>query len=69
MAQLEFSLIKKIKIECPENSLIPHSLRLITSDFCLSPTPPNPQNGRHMCMTPYLIFHLKSDSYLPPKNL
>ena len=69
MAQLKFFLIKKIKIERAEDSLILHSFRPITSDFCLSPTPPNPQIGHHMCMSPYLIFHLKSDSYLPPKNL
>ena len=40
---------KKTKIGRPEHSLIPHSLRPITSHFYLTPPP---QSGRHMCITP-----------------
>ena len=35
MPQIQFSLIKKIKIGHPEHSLTPTPLRLITSHFCL----------------------------------
>ena len=51
MAQIQFSLIKKIKIGHPEHSLTPTPLRPITSHFCVTP-PPTPQSGRHMCITP-----------------
>ena len=39
MAQIQFSLIKEIKIGRPEHSLTPHPLRsiTITSHFCLTP--------------------------------
>ena len=46
------SFNKKIKIGCPEHSLTSHPLHLITSHFYL--TPPPPQSGHHMCITPYL---------------
>ena len=63
MAQIQFSLIKKIKIGCPEHSLTPYPQCLITSHFCLTPHPPPPhhththmpQSGRHMCMTPNML--------------
>ena len=54
MAHIQFSLIKK-KIGRPEHSLIspPHPLRPITCNFLLKPpTPPPPQSGRHICITP-----------------
>ena len=41
MAQIQFSLIKKIKTGRQEQSLNPHSLRPITSHFCLTPSPSN----------------------------
>ena len=50
MAQIPFSLIKKIKTGRAEHSLTP-PLRPITSDFCLTPHPL--QSGRHMCITTY----------------
>ena len=56
--KFRFFLIKKIKIGCPEYSQPPPpSLHLITSHFCLTPTPiPHPltppQSGRRMCITP-----------------
>ena len=40
MAQIQFSLIKKIKIGRPEHSLTPHPVRPITSHFSL-PQPPH----------------------------
>ena len=54
MAQIQFSLIRKIKIGRPEHSLTP---QLPTSHnisfFVLTLYPlPTPQNGRHMCITP-----------------
>ena len=55
MAQIQFSLTKKIKIRHPKHLLTPHPLRPITSHICLTPTPTPPQNGRHMCITPYTI--------------
>ena len=58
---------KIIKIGHPEHSLTPHPLRPITSHFCLSPPPPSLQSGRHMCITRYLLFDLKSDSHLQKK--
>ena len=48
MAQIQFSLIKKIKVGRPEHSLTPTRLRLLTSHFCLN----SPQSGRHMWITP-----------------
>ena len=39
MMQIQFSLIKKIKVGLPEHSLISHLLRPITSHFCLTPQP------------------------------
>ena len=50
MVQIQFSLMKKIKIGRPEQSLTPQPLRLITSHFRL--TPFMPQSGRHVCITP-----------------
>ena len=49
MAQIQFSLIKKIKIGRPEHSLTPAPLRPITSHFYL--TPPLPPN-----IAPWNIF-------------
>ena len=40
MAQIQFSLIKKIKIGRPEHSLTHHPLRPITSNFSLTPLSP-----------------------------
>ena len=45
----------KEKIARPEHSPILHSLRPITSHFCLTPVPP-PQNGRHMCINTKYIW-------------
>ena len=47
-----FFFNKKIKIERPEHLLHPHPLRPITSHFCLThlPTQPQlPQVERHIC--------------------
>ena len=52
MAQIQFSLIKKIKIGCPEHSLPLTLLRPITSHFCLAL---HLQSGRHMCITSKII--------------
>ena len=56
MAQIQFSLTKKINVGRPEHSLTTYpSLRPITSHFCLTlathsrPAPP-PQSGRDMCI-------------------
>ena len=58
MAQIQFSLVKKIKIRLPEHSLTPHPLCPITSNFCLTPTPHQPpQSGRHICITPNLLSY------------
>ena len=50
MTQIQFSLIKKIKIGRLEHSLSPNPLRPIVSHFCL--TLPHPQSGRHMFIAP-----------------
>ena len=44
MAQIQFSLIEKIKIGCPEHSLTPYSPPSdnIPSHFYLTPPPPSP---------------------------
>ena len=52
MAQIQFSLIKKIKIGRPEHSLTPHPPTSDNISFLPSPPPPSPQSGRHMCITP-----------------
>ena len=45
---------KKIKIGCPEHSLTPHPPTTENISFLPSlPSPPPPQSGRHMCITPY----------------
>ena len=51
MKQIQFSLIKQIKIGRPAHFLCPHPhpLRPVTSHFLL---PPFPKTGRHMCITP-----------------
>ena len=43
---------KEIKIGRPQYSLTPHPLRSITSHFYLNLSPPPPQSGGHMCITP-----------------
>ena len=48
MAQIQFSLIKKVKTGRPEHSLPPTSLRPVVSHFCIIPPVP-PQSGRKMC--------------------
>ena len=58
MAQIQFSLIQKIRIGRPEHSLPSTHLHPITSYFCLTTPPPPPppippKSGRHMCITPY----------------
>ena len=62
MAQIQFSLIKKIKIGRPEHLLTP-SPHSPTSDnisvLPYHPLPPSPhphQSGRHMCITPHWLF-------------
>ena len=57
MAQIQFSLIEKIKIGCPEHSLTPYppTSDNIPSHFYLTPPPLppcSPQSERHMCITP-----------------
>ena len=49
MAQIQFSLIKKIKIGRPEQSLTPTLLRPVTFHFYLRPYPP--QGGYRRCIT------------------
>ena len=58
MAQIQFPLIKKVKIGRPEHSLTPHPATSDNISFfpCPSPPPPPPQSGRHMCITPYGLF-------------
>ena len=51
MVQIQFSLIKTMKIGRPDHSPIP--LRPIISHFCLTPIPP--QSGTHICITPKSI--------------
>ena len=64
MPQIQFSLIKKIKIRRPEHSLNPHPLRPITSHFCLSPTPiAIPLKVEVICVSP-LIYIQSSYSCL-----
>ena len=46
MAQIQFSLIKEIKIGRPEHSLTPHLLRSITTTS-------------HFCLTPFAFTHLE----------
>ena len=51
-AQIQFSLINKIKIGCPEHSLTHHPPT--SSDISFLPYPstyPLPQSGRNMCIT------------------
>ena len=55
MAQIQFSLIKKMKIRRPEHLLYPTNLRPISSNFCLT-LPQPPKSGRHMCITPNLAW-------------
>ena len=52
MAQIEFSLTKKIKIERQEILLTPIPLRPITSQFFLIPPPPLKVGV--MCVSPLL---------------
>ena len=51
MGRIQFSLIKKSKIGRPEQSLTPHPA--ISDIISFLPLPHPPQNGRHMCITPY----------------
>ena len=46
---------KKIRIGGPEHALTPHPPHPITSHFCLI-TPPTPQKGHHMCITPNSVL-------------
>ena len=50
-AQIQFSLIKKIKIGRPEHSLTPHPQRPITSHFCLKSRPSSKWMS-YMCIIP-----------------
>ena len=52
MAQIQFSLIKKINIGHPEHSLYPQPLRPITSYFRLTHLPNPLQSKCHVCVTP-----------------
>ena len=45
MVDIQFSLIKKMKVGRPEHSLTP-------SHFCLTPHSHPSQSGRRMCVTP-----------------
>ena len=42
MAEIQFSLIKKVTIGRPEHLLTSHPLRRITSHFCLTLPRPHP---------------------------
>ena len=55
MVQIQFSLIKKIKIRRPEHLLYPTPLHPMSSYFCLT-LPQPPKSGRHMCITPNLAW-------------
>ena len=65
MAQVQFSLIKKIKIERPEHSLNPpfHPLRPVTSHFCLIPQP-LPLKVDAICVSPLTNLYVSKASYL-----
>ena len=56
IAQIQFSLIKKIKIRSPEQSLSPPHLHLLTSHFCLNLSTPLTHTHTHthtpMCINP-----------------
>ena len=53
---------KKMKIGCPEHSVTPlHPLRPITSYFRLT-SPPPPQSGRQMCITPNLMEDIRPNT-------
>ena len=52
MAQIQFSLIKKIKIGYPEHSLTPPPPTSDNISFLTYPPPHSPQIGRHMCINP-----------------
>ena len=58
MAQIQFSLIKRIKIGCPEHSLPLTTLRPIISHFCLNPTPPHPSPLKVdvICVSPLMFI-------------
>ena len=50
MVQIQFSLIERIKIGCPEHSLTPHPPT--SNNISFLPYPQPSQSGRHMCITP-----------------
>ena len=65
IAQIQLSLIKKIKIGCPKYSLpFPPPPPRTPDNISFLPSPPSPppysnpfsQSGRHMCITPYVYI-------------
>ena len=58
MVKIQFSLIKKIKIGCPEHSLTPTPLRPITSHFCLTAPPTTPLKVDIICVSPLTLLFI-----------
>ena len=54
MTQIQFSLMKKIKIGLTEHLLTPHPLRPMTSNFSLIPHP-NPLTVGVICISPLIV--------------
>ena len=57
MVEIQYSLIKKIKIGRPEHSLTPYPLRPITSHF--PPTPSTPFKVDVICVSPLILHTLQ----------
>ena len=53
MEQIQFSLVKNLKIGRPGHSLPPTPLRPMISHFC--PIAHPPESGRRVCIPPLLI--------------
>ena len=63
MAQIQFSLIKKVKTGRPEHSLPPTSLRPKASHICIISSIP-PQSGRHTFTIIRKIFKTNSSFHV-----
>ena len=66
-AQIQFSLIKKIKIGRTEHLLTPHPLCPTTSYFCLT-TLPTSLKVEVICVSPRIMFLLYKDEGLREKK-
>ena len=53
MAQIQFSLIKKIRTLATLHPLTSDNITFLPYPPPPHPLPPPPQSGRHMCVTPY----------------